>query len=1024
MINIFYKKWIPKATKFTFITSKGFMNIVGMNSKIYWIFLLVSVFFIKNASSQSIVINEVSNGTGISEYVEFIVTGDIHCDSPPDSLDLRHWIFDDNNGYFASGGGTGIAQGACRFSNDDFWKAIPTGTLIVIYRDDSKNSDIPADDLSMDDGNCTLVIPINSTLIDRHEDLPSSSDDTYATSGWKNQGDWETVSMSNSNDSYQIRDINNMGTPVHSVSYGNNTNNTMIYFSGSGKEIVYYFDNTVDDDPFNQNSWIAGSTTSDNNNNGTYENGNNDQTPGYPNSINNENWVITLNHNCTLPPTVTASDDDTICNGETVTISASGGGAGAVYTWDNGLGTGTSKNVNPSTTTQYIVTMTENGWCVNDTVIIVVNDAPSFTLSSTDPTTCGGTDGSITLSGLDANTTYKITYDDDGTTVGPNDLTSDASGDIVLSSLNAGDYTNFKVELSGCEGTDNSVITLIENGAPTVDAGDNQEVCEGDSITLTATNPDGATISWDNGITDGKAFVPALGTTTYTVSATLGACTSTDTVNIIVNPRPLAEAGDDQDICKGDTTSLIATGGDATATYLWSNGAPLDSIAVWPTTTTLYYVTVTQNTCSSTDSVTVSIHELEGINLDDDMIICSGEDTTITVHSSSSTLTYLWDDGSTDSTRIISPTETTYYFVTAYEGSCSASDTIQVKVNALPRPQISGKLKFCKGKSTILGLTSSYTSYLWNTGDTISKILVDTASTISVTVTDNNTCKNTVSVTVSLYDVPTLSVQTDVQEGCEPLTVSFNTTSSCSDCYYIWNFERLSLGYEKSPQYTYENSGTYHPTVSITTADGCSVSSEMEIQVYPMPEARIDALPPSTNILDAEIKFENYSEIEGTEKLKYLWYFGDGYISGEEEPYHTYDTVGIYMVDFFVTSEHACKDSISIPVRIDDFFQIYFPNIFTPGSSSGINNYFYPRGVGAREDNYLMIIYDRWGEPIFETTEFPKGFSQHSEVECGWNGRYNNTGEYVQNGMYVWVVRVMDGVKIMHDFKGVINVVR
>ena len=334
-----------------------------------YIFLLGIPLFL---NAQSLIINELSNGpSGAEEYVEFVVTGDIDCHaSSIKTIDLRHWIFDDNNGYFASGSGTGIAKGACRFTNDNFWKAIPVGTIILIYNDDDKNPDIPDDDLSMSDGNCKLVIPISSTLIDRQEDSPNTSDENYATSGWKNKGAWTHVSMNNSNDSYQIRNINNVSTVVHAVSYGNNTNNTTIYFSGSGAEKVFYFDNTNDDDPYKQANWISGDA-------------NTDQTPGAPNSSKNANWIYRLSHYCTTSPNaLTVSDDDTICKGSSTIISASGGSSNAIYSWNQALGKGDSKTVSPTENTQYLVTMTDNGWCLDDTVNIIVNDKPVIQLEN------------------------------------------------------------------------------------------------------------------------------------------------------------------------------------------------------------------------------------------------------------------------------------------------------------------------------------------------------------------------------------------------------------------------------------------------------------------------------------------------------------------------------------------------------------------------------------------------------------------------------------------------------------------
>ena len=125
-----------------------------------------------------------------------------------------------------------------------------------------------------------------------------------------------------------------------------------------------------------------------------------------------------------------------------------------------------------------------------------------------------------------------------------------------------------------------------------------------------------------------------------------------------------------------------------------------------------------------------------------------------------------------------------------------------------------------------------------------------------------------------------------------------------------------------------------------------------------------------------------------------------------------------------MVSEHACKDSISLPIKIENFFQIYFPDAFSPGNDFSNNNYFYPKGIGASETNFQMIIFDRWGESIFTSSEFPQGFSQEKQVEGGWNGRYNNSGDYVPNGIYIWRIQITDKSMVMHEFTGTVNLIR
>ncbi len=151
-------------------------------------------------------------------------------------------------------------------------------------------------------------------------------------------------------------------------------------------------------------------------------------------------------------PAVSASADQTICDGDTIIISANGANT---YSWDNGLGGGDTHSVSPSANTTYIVV---------------------------------GTDG------------------------------------------------------NGCAASD--VVTIDVNPTPTVGAGNDETICEGTSITLTATNPNGAVISWANGVSDGVSFAPT-NSATYQVTAVLGTCDATDDVTITVTNAPIVSAGND-----------------------------------------------------------------------------------------------------------------------------------------------------------------------------------------------------------------------------------------------------------------------------------------------------------------------------------------------------------------------------------------------------------------------------------------------------------------------------------------------
>lgn len=487
-----------------------------------WKFLLIPVicgFASTFSFSQQLIINEVSQGTGAGEYVEFVVIGNPTCQTPVPCIDLRGVIIDDNNGYFAAGGGTGIATGAVRFANVPFWSCIPQGTYIVVYNESDVNPALPPQDINLADGNCRLVLPANSSLLEGTSVSPNTSVSTYPAAGWTaGGGTWNQLAMSNSNDSFQIPNLAVNGSPLHSVSWGNNTSGAIIYFSGSAANKVFSFTNAVSNDYNNQSNWSSGTVGIN-------------ETPGSANSAANDAWIAAMNPQCGIADNVTATIQTTAvtcggnCNG-TATATVTGGSSPYSYSWSNGATTATISNLCAGT---YTLTVTDAGGCsstVQATVQTSVNNL-QLSFQTTSESCTNQCDGAVTAVVSGGASPYTYSWSNGVTTT-------------TISGLCDNTYSVTVTDFNGCTTTGSATVnpgnalpdaTINPAGPFTTDQPAQQLAASTAGGTWSATGCTNCISS--NGLFDPQAAGAGSFTICYTVSN--GNCSDNDCITIIVN---------------------------------------------------------------------------------------------------------------------------------------------------------------------------------------------------------------------------------------------------------------------------------------------------------------------------------------------------------------------------------------------------------------------------------------------------------------------------------------------------------
>ena len=372
-------------------------------------------------------------------------------------------------------------------------------------------------------------------------------------------------------------------------------------------------------------------------------------------------------------PSAFAGSDVAICIGDTTTLTATGG---LNYSWSPTDSLSNSLNdmtqAFPIITTEYIATVTDTNGCVrSDSIVVTVNELPIGDAVA-DVTICNGDSTQLNATGGDTYVWAPIT-----------DLSDPNIADPWATSTVTTNYVVLITDLNGCTDTDTVIVTV--NTLPNISAGSDIQICIGDTTQLLVTGGDSYLWTPETGLSNDTSFNPTVSindTMEYFVTGTdVNGCMNSDTVSVIINPLPTASAGNNVDICIGDTIQLTATGGES---YNWTNGSFLNDNLIFnpnatPDTTMEFIVTVTDsNTCVNTDSIIVSVFIIEAIS---DQTICLEDSVQMNVFGSIGSV-YSW----TPSTYLSNPNianpfstaqeDITYYVSVSDVQGCSDQDSV------------------------------------------------------------------------------------------------------------------------------------------------------------------------------------------------------------------------------------------------------------------------------------------------------------------------------------------------------------
>lgn len=530
----------------------------------------------------------------------------------------------------------------------------------------------------------------------------------------------------------------------------------------------------------------------------------------------------------------------------------------------------------------------------------------------------------------------------------------------------------------------------------------------------------------------------------YYHQLTIDNCHRIDTFRIRFHPQPVNDfVLENDEACNGYSQELLFRGlATDTATFHWDlNGMHILDTLGWqhylisvgaflesPSSVNLY---IDDNGCLS-DMVTRTVGAVPNFTMAASHRRGCDE---LTVDFTGTLLTtdqveFRWDFD--DNTKAEGPQHTKHYGSPGFYDvsltvvnpvtGCTNAFTIDSMIRVFPTPVavISASEEICHPDTIQLVYINSNDSSVcyWDfsgmhqtgPGNDSIHVRIDNPTAIVRLIVDEYGCKSELAEK-HIRRRPLFDFSAGATEGCPPFTAEVIAASPDNHILFEWVTGNLPYPAGPSVLFFTDSAGTFDAGFIATSSEtGCSdtLIRKEWFRVYPNPEANYMVNYSVAMIETANIQFTNRSS--GAEFFH--WDFGDGATSALPDPLHTYTLPGEYMSRLIAESAWGCTDTFSVAISVIPS-EVYTPNAFRPMSPITENRTFMPVSTGVNPLYFRMYIYDRNGQPVFET----------KSTSAPWDGNLPN-GRPAPGGNYIWIARYTDVQGMEREQKGQVLLVR
>lgn len=709
------------------------------------------------------------------------------------------------------------------------------------------------------------------------------------------------------------------------------------------------------------------------------------------------------------------------------------------FTWIDNFGNTypaqTNLLVTPTQTTTYIARLNVCGQLLTDTVTVNVEACGELTGSTVNVDCYGEATGSATVSIHNGIGPFDFIWSNGVSLIGVNDSTSS------IGNLPTGNYSVTVSTLGGQYEID-TVFHIFQNPQMGISLNGSPESCDGaEDGTVVATLTNGImpfiyeipnTMPFSTASSTHTFSNLTSGTYTVTITDTLGCSVSGD---YFIDQLAMTHQLVQSDLqCHADTNATVSIeveGGTSPYVFTWSNGGN------GPGQTNLgagnYCVTVTDaKGCQISDCVTFTEPAPVLLYTSGNQNICLSQSAQIisAVAGGTPPYNYFWTPGGYNTATItVEPSSTTEYWVHATDDNGCKSNVKNVTVFVNPPLEMESYIQndtICLGDTTTIFANLSGGNggpYFYEIlgGPAVNpphKVAPEQTQRYFVVGTDGCGTPSVIQeLSITVLEPPVPSITIDGLNGCPPHEVFFTEIETDNHVYqYEWNFgdaDYFDNYIGVNAAHTYKNPGTYQIKVTTSNEAGCRATYTLPetVTVWPAPTSNFSSDEQSVSVIDPVVEF--YNQSIGADHSYWIFGDGDSVYTHHPEPHQFPAVPGNYFVSLITENIFNCTDTAYMKVEVTDYQGLFYaPNAINPHSFIQENRHFKPYISMLDRNEFQMLIYNRWGELIFET----------SDPDLGWDGR-NSIGELLPAQTYSWLIRYKDLSGMPYQKKGTLSLI-